>query len=146
MVFLNFWKFFSMFLEFSITCRVGTKRNNNFCFPSFSAFFNVFWPELKPQWYFFNFFLIFPVFFRIFRYASCWNGTWWKSLFYPFLSVSLLILAWNWVIIVFYNSLNFFAICLEFSKPRWVGTKRNASLYFVSFTAFSHQFLLEKKP
>ena len=51
MVFLNFWNFYSMFLEFSITCRVGTKRNDNFCFPSFSAFFNVFWHEMKPKWY-----------------------------------------------------------------------------------------------
>ena len=62
MVFLNFWNFFSMFLEFSITCRVGTKRNDNFRFPSFSAFFNVFWREMKPQWYSFNFFKIFPTF------------------------------------------------------------------------------------
>ena len=43
MIFLNFSNFFSIFLEFSITCRVGTKRNGNFCFPSFSAFFNLFW-------------------------------------------------------------------------------------------------------
>ena len=51
--------FFPIFLEFSITHRVGTKRNVNFCFPYFSAFFNVFWLEMKSQWYFFNFFPIF---------------------------------------------------------------------------------------
>ena len=51
-----FSEFFSIFLEFSITHRVGTKRNDNFCFPYFSAFFNVFWLEMNQQWYFFNFF------------------------------------------------------------------------------------------
>ena len=40
--------------------------------------------------------------------------------------------------------LNFFR--LEFSITHWVGTKRNANLYFLSFSAFSNQFLLEKKP
>ena len=39
-----------------------------------------------------------------------------------------------------------FSICLEFYITRWVGTKRNANLYFLSFSAFSNQFLLEKKP
>ena len=57
-----FSEFFSIFLEFSITHRVGTKRNDNFCFPYFSAFFNVFWLEMKPQWYFSNFFKFFPIF------------------------------------------------------------------------------------
>ena len=57
-----FSEFFSFFLEFSITRWVGTKRNDNFCFPSFSAFFNVFWLEMKPQWYFFNFLKFFPIF------------------------------------------------------------------------------------
>ena len=59
MIFLNFLKFFPIFLEFSITRRVGTKRNDNFCFPSFSAFLNLFWLEIKPQWYFLNFLLFF---------------------------------------------------------------------------------------
>ena len=54
-VFLNFWNFFSIFFEFFFTFRVGTKWNYNFCFPSFSAFFNLFWIEMKPQWIFFIF-------------------------------------------------------------------------------------------
>ena len=58
----KFFEFFTIFLEFSITRCVGTKRNDNFCFPSFSAFFNVFWLEMKPQWYFFNFLKFFPIF------------------------------------------------------------------------------------
>ena len=61
-----FSEFFSFFLEFSITRWVGTKRNDNFCFPSFSAFFNVFWLEMKPQWYFSNFWYFFSNFFMNF--------------------------------------------------------------------------------
>ena len=62
MVFFNFRNFFSIFLEFSITRRRGTKRNDNFCFLSFSAFFNVIWLEMKSQWYFFNLFKLFSFF------------------------------------------------------------------------------------
>ena len=59
MVFLNFRNFFSSFLEFSITRRVGTKRIDKFCFPSFSAFFNLFWHKMKPRRYFLKFFPFF---------------------------------------------------------------------------------------
>jgi len=48
MEFFNFLKFFAFFLEFSITRRVGTKRNGNFYFLSFSAFSNLFWLEKTP--------------------------------------------------------------------------------------------------
>ena len=62
MVFLYFRNCFSIFSEFSFTRRVGTKLNDNCCFPSLSAFFNVFWLEMKPQWHFFKFFKFFPIF------------------------------------------------------------------------------------
>ena len=62
MVFLNFFTFFAIFLEFYITRRVGTKRNNNFYFLSFSAFCNLFWLEMEPQRYFLIF-LIFRLFY-----------------------------------------------------------------------------------
>ena len=58
----KFLEFVFYFFRFFFTCRVGTKWNDNFCFPSFSAFFNLFWIEMKPQWIFFiflNFFLFF---------------------------------------------------------------------------------------
>ena len=48
MVFFNFLNFFVIFLEFSITHRVGTKQNDNFYFLSFSAFSKLFWIEMKP--------------------------------------------------------------------------------------------------
>ena len=71
-IFLNFLNFFSIFLEFSFMRRVITKRNDNICFPSFSAFFNVFWLEMKPQWYSFNFFkfLMFFLEFSITRHVG----------------------------------------------------------------------------
>ena len=75
MVFLNFFTFFAIFLEFYITRRVGTKRNNNFYFLSFSAFSNLFWLELKPQRYFLIFFIFFGYFIGIFYYVLGGNGT-----------------------------------------------------------------------
>ena len=47
-VVLNFLNFFAIFLEFSITRRAGTKRNDNFYFLSFSSFSNLFSFEMKP--------------------------------------------------------------------------------------------------
>ena len=37
--------------------------------------------------------------------------------------------------------LNFFAIFLEFSIARWVGTKQNDNIYFLSLSAFSKPIL-----
>ena len=45
--------FFVIFYEFSITRLVGTKRNDNFYFPSLSVYSNLLWLEMKPQWYFY---------------------------------------------------------------------------------------------
>ena len=49
------------------------------------------------------------------------------SLFYDILQP---ILAENKAIVVFFNFLNFFAILLEFSITRRVGTERNYNFYF----------------
>ena len=59
MVFWNFLNFIAIFLEFSITIRVRTKRNYNFYFLSFTAFSNLFWLEMKPQRYFLIFWLLY---------------------------------------------------------------------------------------
>ena len=66
MVFFNFLNFLAIFLEFSITDRVGNDRNDNFYFHSFSAIPNLFSLEKKPQWWF----LTFSIFFAIFYYGS----------------------------------------------------------------------------
>ena len=51
MVFFNFLNLFAIFLEFSITRRVGMNRNDNFYFLSFSAFSNLFRLEINPYGY-----------------------------------------------------------------------------------------------
>ena len=48
MEFFIFLNFFAIFLEFSITLWVGTKRNDNFYFLSSLAFSNLFWLEMTP--------------------------------------------------------------------------------------------------
>ena len=48
MVLFSFSNFLAIFLEFSITRRAGTKRNDNFYFLSFSSFSNLFPLEMKP--------------------------------------------------------------------------------------------------
>ena len=53
MIFFNFLNFVAMFLEFSITRRVGAKRNDNFYFLSFSACPYLFWIEMNPYRYLF---------------------------------------------------------------------------------------------
>ena len=46
--FFNFLNFFAIFLEFSITHRVGTERHDNFYFLSSSTFSTLFWLQKKP--------------------------------------------------------------------------------------------------
>ena len=64
MVFFSFSNFFIIFLEFSISRRVGTKQNNTFYIPSFTAFYNLFWLKMEPEWYFLIFWISF---------LFCWN-------------------------------------------------------------------------
>ena len=68
MVFSNFLNSFAIFLEFSITGREETQRNDLLPFLSFVAFPDLFWLETKLWWYFLNFW-IFLLFF--------WNFLWW---------------------------------------------------------------------
>ena len=77
----HFFHFFLIFLEFSITRRVGTKRNGNFYFLHSLAFSNLFWLGMKPQWYFWIFWFFFS-FFGIFYYLSGKNGMERKFLFF----------------------------------------------------------------
>ena len=44
----QFLNFFSIFLEFSLPRREGTKRSDNFYFLSFSAFSHLFWLGMNP--------------------------------------------------------------------------------------------------
>ena len=66
MVFFNFLYFFLFFfLEFSITGRVRTDRNDFFYFLSFLAFPNLFWPEKLPKCWFLVFLIFFCYFLEI---------------------------------------------------------------------------------
>ena len=148
MVFLNFQNFLSICLEFSITHCVGTKRNETIIF-----IFSLSWPFptnfcLKRShncvflifWFFLQFFMNF-----LLRVWLERNG---MIIFIFPVSQSLpTYYGWKWSHYgIFKFSAFFFSICLEFSITHWVGTKRNDNLYFLSFSAFSIQFLLEKKP
>ena len=133
--FSNFLKIFAIFLEFSFTRWVGTKRNDNFYF----LYFDLKWSLNGIFWFFFFFFLEF--------FITRWVWTERKDIFYSlFLGISQPILAWNDAIMVFINFLNLFANFLEFSITRRVGMKRNDNFYFLSFSAFSNLFRLEIKP
>ena len=142
---MDFYHFFANFLEFFITRRMGTKRNDTFYFLNSSAFSNRFWLGMKPQWYFLIFWFFFS-FFGIFYYLSGKNGMERQFLIFLFLGLFQPILAWNEAITVSFNLLNFFAIFLEFSITHRVGTERNNNFYFFSFPAFSNLFWLEMKP
>ena len=122
-------------MEFSITPRVGTKRNCNFYFLHSSNYSNLFWLGMKPQWYFLIF-LNFLSFFGIFYYLSGKNGTERKFLFFHFIGFFQPIFAWNEAINVSFNSLNFFASFFEFSLTRRIGMKRNDNFYFLSLSLF----------
>ena len=97
MVFFNFLNFVAIFLEFSITHRFGTERNDNF---NFSLFLGLFHP----------------------------------------------ILASKEAIMVFFNFLNFSVIFLEFSITHRFGMERNDNFNLLSSSTFSTLFWLQKKP
>ena len=137
MVFFNFLNFFTTFLEFSITGRIGTERNDNFYFLSFSSFSKLLWLEMKPQWYFFNFLNFFCYFFVIFmefsirhRVGTKRNDNFLFSLF-PILFQP--ILAWNEFVMVFFN---FFLFFWNFLLR--VGQERNGRIIFIF--SISHHF------
>ena len=138
-----FFNFFVFFLEFSVTHRVGMKRNDNFSFLSFPAFSSLFWLKMKPQWYFFNFFNFFVIFLEFSVTPRVRMERKDNFYFLSFTAFLQRILAWNEATTVFFN---FFGIFLEFSITHWVGTKWNDNFYFLSFPVFSILFWLIMKP
>ena len=94
-------------------------------------------------------FEFFCFFLGSFYYALGGNGTEWNTstiLIFSLSHLFQLILVWNEAIMVFFNFLNFFAIFMEFSISRRVGTERSDNYYFPSFSALSNLFWLERKP
>ena len=145
MVFLYFYNFFAIFFEFSITGRVGTKRNDNFYFLSFSAFFNLLWLQKTPWWCFLIFWICLLLFCNfLLRVEQERNGI---IIFIFSLSQSFrTYFGLKWSFTVFINFFNFFAIFLEFSITGRVRTKRNDNFHFLSFPAFYNLLWLEKMP
>ena len=99
-------------MEFSSTHLVGTKRNDNFYFPYFSSFSDLFWLEMNHNrisfFFFVEFFTIFMEFYITHRVGTEQNGSIiFVSLFLIFFQP---ILAWNEFLMVFFNFLNYFAI------------------------------------
>ena len=47
-IFFKFFNFLAILLEFYITCRAGTERNDNFYFLAFPSFPNLFWFKMDP--------------------------------------------------------------------------------------------------
>ena len=142
MVFLKFLNFFAIFFEFSISRRVGTKRNDTF----YILFLGIFKPILawnEAIVVFLNFLNFLTIFleFSITRWER--NGMEWQFLFSLFLCVLQPILAWNGAKMVFFNFLNVFAIFLEFFISRRVETKRNDTFYILSFSALPTYFGLK---
>ena len=144
-VFFKFLIFFGWFSGTFNSGRVGKKRNDNFYFLSFSAFFNLLWLEKMPWWCFLIFWICLLLFCNfLLRFWQERNG---MIIFIFSLSQSFWpILPWNEAVMVFFNFLNFFATFFEFSMPGRVGTKRKDKFYFFSFSAYSNLFWLEKKP
>ena len=98
-VLFNFLNLFAIFLEFSITHRVGMKWNDNFYFRSFSDFSNLkAWNEatMVVSFNFLNFF-------GIFYHASDKNEMERKFLFSLFLILFEPIMSWNESIMVFFK-------------------------------------------
>ena len=138
-----FWKFSLFFWNFLL--HVGWERNGIFILSisrPFPTYFDLKWGPNGVIWFFdFSSF-----FFGIFYYPSGRNGTERQFLFFLFLGISQPILAWNGAIIGFFNFSKIFAIFLEFSFTRWVGTKRKDNFYFFSFSAFPNLFWHEMEP
>ena len=147
---------FAIFFDFSVTSCVGTKRNDNIHFLSFSAFSNLFSSflillqpivaSIGAIMVFFKFLEYFCYFFGIFWYELSRNETERQYLFSFFLGLFQPTLPLNEAILLFFNFLNFFAIFLEFSIIHQVGTERNYNFYFISFSLSFNWFWIEIKP
>ena len=144
MVFVfNFWNFFAIFLEFSISRRVGTKRHGTIIIIfSLSRPFQTYFAWKEAIVVFFNFLNFFAIFleFSITRRVGTERTGPINFFFFLHLVIFQPFLAWNEAIMVYFNFLNFFASLLEFSITRRVGMERTDNFYFFSFSAFSNLF------
>ena len=122
--------------------RVGTERNDNFYFHSFSNFTNQ-KASNEDIMVSFNFLYFFAIFFEfsITRRVEMERNDnfYFLSLSQPFCNVF-------WLEMKPQRYFLIFLIFLEFSITHRVGTKWNDNFYFLSFSAFSSIFSLKMKP
>ena len=119
-------------MEFSITLRVGMKRNDNFYFLTFPAFSNLFWLIMKPHWYFLIFwiFLLFSWNFLL-HVGQEQNGTimFIFSLSQPLPTYFGLKWGSNGTVLIFWIFLLFFFGTFYYTPGR-NGTEWNDNFYF----------------
>ena len=132
MVFSNFFNFFGIFVECSITGREETQRNDLLPFLSFVAFPNLFWLETNLWWYFLNF-CIFLLFFLEFSIMGrVWphrNDFFYCLSFAGFPNLFWLVKKLLWCFLIF---LIFCYFCRIFNY----GSGRNTTERFFAFSLF----------
>ena len=152
--------FLPIFLKFCIMDGVGTERNDNFYFLSFSFFSTLFRLQKKRQWYFIIFWIVFTIFLEFsitLRVRTKQNDTFYFLSFSALSNLFWLEMTPYW----FYNNfLTFFyffeifyhvsgrngTIILIFSLsltfPTYVGLKRNIMIFlnFLNFFAIFFEF------
>ena len=119
-------------MNFSSTCLVGTKRNNNFYFPYFSSFSDLFWLEMNHYRISFIFW-IFYYFYWIFYYASVMNGTEWNNnfcfslshLFRTYFGLEWILNGSFWIFLLFF-----------WNFQLRIGQERNGTIIFIFLLFF----------
>ena len=117
-------------MEFSSTCLVGTKRNDNFSFPYFSSFSDLFWLEMNHYRISFIFW-IFYYCYGIFYYTSGRNETKRNDNFYflsfpAFSNLFWFIMKPHWYFFIFWIFLLFF-----WNFLLHIGHERNGTIFFI---------------
>ena len=128
-------------MEFSITLRVGTKRNDNFYFLYFPAFSNLFW-LIKPHWYFLIFWIFLLFFWKfLFHIGQERIGTiiFIFSLSQPLPTYFGFKWGSNGIFLIFIIFLLFCFGIFYYTSGR-NGTERNDNYSFFSFPSFSSLF------
>ena len=129
MVFSNFFNFFAIFLECSITGREETQRSYFLPFLSFVAFPNLFWLETKLWWYFLNFSIFLLFFFELSitgRVGTQRNDFFYLLSFVGFPNLFWLVKKLWWCFLIFLIFMLFF-----YNLQLRVGKKHNWTVFYL---------------
>ena len=128
MVFYNFFNFLLFFLEFSLDCREGTKRSDNFYFlhsQRFPTYFSLEWSR-NGIFQFFEFFSIFFEFSLARREGTKQSDNFYFLSFSAFSNIFWLGMKSYWYFSIFWIFLLFF---WNFLFP--IGKERNKTIVFI---------------